>query len=70
VLIGVAVPLAMWSTGSPALYPAIITAVLVGELLDRCEFYGEFDAPAPSKQMASDLAAVVHGLDTKTETGA
>ena len=70
VLIGVAVPLAMWSTGSPALYPAIITAVLVGELLDRCEFYGEFDAPAPSKQMASDLAAVVHGLDTKTETDA
>ncbi|MCK5619540.1 MAG: dimethyl sulfoxide reductase anchor subunit, partial [Candidatus Krumholzibacteria bacterium] len=70
VLIGVAVPLAMWSTGSPALYPAVVAGVLVGELIDRCEFYGELDAPAPSRQMASDLAAVVHGLDTKTETDA
>ena len=55
-MIGVAVPLAMWSTGSPALYPAVVAGVLVGEILDRCEFYVELDAPAPSKQMASDLA--------------
>lgn len=61
VLVGVVLPLAMWSTGSPALIPGIVAGVLIGESIDRLEFYSELEAPAPASQMGSDLAALWRG---------
>jgi DMSO reductase iron-sulfur subunit len=34
----------------------LLLAVLVGELVDRCEFYAELDFPTPARRMVVDLA--------------
>jgi Fe-S-cluster-containing dehydrogenase component/DMSO reductase anchor subunit len=61
VLIGLAAPLVIWWRGTADWYPAVVAGVLIGELIDRCEFYLELDAPSPSRQMAADLAALSRG---------
>jgi Fe-S-cluster-containing dehydrogenase component/DMSO reductase anchor subunit len=61
VLIGLLLPLFLWWRGAWDWYPAIVTGVLIGELIDRSEFYLELDAPSPSRQMAADLATLSRG---------
>lgn len=39
-------------------WPAVLAAVL-GDLVDRWEFYGELEVPSPAGQMARDLEAMV-----------
>ena len=58
VLIGLAAPLVMWWKGGAHWYPAVVACVVVGELIDRAEFYLELDAPSPARQMDADLAAL------------
>jgi len=57
VLVGLAGPLVLLWKGPSDWYPLIVLGVLVGEFIDRCEFYMELDAPSPEGQMAEDLAA-------------
>jgi Fe-S-cluster-containing dehydrogenase component/DMSO reductase anchor subunit len=58
VLVGLAGPLVLWWMGATDGFYLILIGVLVGELIDRCEFYLELDAPSPSRQMADDLASI------------
>jgi hypothetical protein len=37
----------------------MLAAAVVGELIDRAEFYLELDAPSPARQMDTDLADVL-----------
>jgi DMSO reductase iron-sulfur subunit len=54
---GFVLPAVLWMTTSPAAHAFVILAVVVGELIDRCEFYAELDFPTPARQMETDLAA-------------
>jgi hypothetical protein len=57
IVLGFVVPVALWnsSSGGPSL--AMMTSVLAGEVIDRCEYYLELDFPTPSKEMALDFTA-------------
>jgi DMSO reductase anchor subunit len=59
VLIGLAGPLVIWWKGGQQWYPVAVAGVIVGELIDRAEFYVELDAPSPARQMHADLSAVL-----------
>jgi DMSO reductase iron-sulfur subunit len=59
VLVGLAMPLLIWWKAPPSWFPAVVVGVVVGELIDRCEFYLEIEAPSPAGQMEADLAAHV-----------
>jgi DMSO reductase iron-sulfur subunit len=61
VLIGTAAPMVLWWKGWSAAYPAIVAGALIGELIDRAEFYLELDAPTPSRQMITDLETAAIG---------
>ncbi len=52
---GFGLPLSLAVTEAMQLHAAIIAAVLLGELIDRGEFYAEMDIMTPSRQMALDL---------------
>jgi hypothetical protein len=56
IVLGFAVPVALWNglPGLPSM--TVMIGVLAGELIDRNEFYLELDFPTPSKQMARDFA--------------
>jgi len=54
---GFVLPAVLWAVAPPAAHAFVIIAVVVGELVDRCEFYAELDFPTPSRQMEVDLAA-------------
>lgn len=52
--LGFAAPLALWQA-----FPEwILPAVLVGEVIDRCEFYVDLDITSPQLQMSSDLRRI------------
>jgi ferredoxin len=59
VVVGLLTPLVLWWNGDPELYPVVVAAVVVGELIDRAEYYLELDAPSPARQMDTDLAAIL-----------
>jgi DMSO reductase iron-sulfur subunit len=59
VLVGLAGPLVLWWKGAAGWYAAVVAGVLLGEIIDRCEFYLELDAPSPAGQMDADLAVVL-----------
>jgi Fe-S-cluster-containing dehydrogenase component/DMSO reductase anchor subunit len=48
-------PVLDWSRNIESLYGLLIFSVLVGELIDRTEFYAELDIITPRKQMLIDL---------------
>jgi hypothetical protein len=52
-------PLAAWPAGSAALPAALLALVLLGELLDRGEFYAELAFLTPRRQAARDLEIAV-----------
>ena len=58
---GFLLPAIVWVT-APAGGPILtIVSVLLGESIDRCEFYTELDFPSPARQMTVDLATRVIG---------
>lgn len=63
ILIGTAAPMVLLWKGSDAAFPAIVAGVIIGELIDRCEFYLELDAPGPANQMIEDLERVTRDRD-------
>jgi DMSO reductase iron-sulfur subunit len=54
---GLVFPAVLWITTPSAAHAFVILAVVIGELIDRGEFYAELDFPTPVRQMATDLAA-------------
>ena len=57
--LGMLLPLAAWPAGSAALPAALLALVLLGELLDRGEFYAELAFLTPRRQAARDLEIAV-----------
>jgi DMSO reductase anchor subunit len=56
--IGIALPAALWQI-YPAYQGVIVAAVVLGELIDRAEFYMELTILTPKRQMATDLQAML-----------
>jgi DMSO reductase iron-sulfur subunit len=54
---GLVLPGVLWIAAPPGAHAFVILAVVIGELIDRCEFYAELDFPTPARQMAIDLTA-------------
>jgi len=48
-------PATLWLADEPGLRWIILFTVLVGEFLDRCEFYDELEVATPSGMMQADL---------------
>jgi len=55
IAIGFLAPALAWTLAGSEILSFVISAVLVGELVDRLEFYAELDFVTPEKQMAIDL---------------
>ena len=55
ILCGFAVPGVVWALLSGNSIPIVIAAVMLGELVDRLEFYLELEVVTPAGQMAIDL---------------
>jgi DMSO reductase anchor subunit len=56
---GYVVPLLLWLLTGFLHYEIILTSVLIGEVIDRAEFYMELDFASPSGQAEKDLEAMV-----------
>ncbi len=52
---GFGMPLAFAATNAAQLHAFIVASVLLGELIDRGEFYSEIEIITPARQMALDL---------------
>lgn len=37
----------------------VINSIVIGELIDRCEFYADFDVISPQKQIDEDLKNII-----------
>lgn len=59
VVFGFAVPVALWLVDPMANRPLLIASVLLGELIDRAEYYAELESESPRRQMDIDLASQV-----------
>lgn len=57
ITLGFLIPLGLWLTGRQDLTMAAVASVVVGELIDRCDFYDALDVVTPRGRMASDLLA-------------
>ena len=55
--IGLLLPAVAWAWGSESAPILIVSAALLGELIDRAEFYDELEIMTPARQMADDLNA-------------
>jgi DMSO reductase anchor subunit len=60
--LGILVPVALWTTGSPGIW-LVVSFVMLGELIDRWEFYLEMNIMTPELQMALDLDQRIGRLD-------
>lgn len=52
-IVGLLLPAVLWAARGPEV--AVIGAALIGEAIDRCEYYLDLDVPTPRRQMALDL---------------
>jgi DMSO reductase iron-sulfur subunit len=62
---GFLVPLLFWIFQIPGSWTIVISLILIGELIDRCEFYENLKIITPEKQMAADLKRELTTKDTK-----
>ena len=65
--LGIAVPTAVWAwavhePSAASWMQAALAGLLIGEFIDRCEFYTELEPPSPRRQVAIDLAARLREL--------
>jgi Fe-S-cluster-containing dehydrogenase component/DMSO reductase anchor subunit len=51
-------PALLWTAAPPGAQVFVMAAILVAELIDRCEFYTEIEFASPDRQMREDLARV------------
>jgi hypothetical protein len=59
---GFVMPAVLWLASVPGWYGLMIPAVLLGEFVDRAEFYAELDLVSPERQMRLDLARRVEAV--------
>jgi DMSO reductase anchor subunit len=64
ITLGMLVPVVLWaamlrSGNAGALWPAIVAAVIAGEVIDRCEFYMELDVPTLPAVSERDLRVTI-----------
>ncbi len=65
--LGFALPILVWSTQSEWAAGLLVACILVGELLDRLEYYAEVESMTPGRQMALDLESWLrHGVAQPT----
>jgi DMSO reductase iron-sulfur subunit len=53
--VGIIAPAVMWYSAVNTLWPFVIATVVIGEVIDRCEFYMELDVPTLSAVSVRDL---------------
>ncbi len=53
--LGLVAPALLWVFPSAGGHWVVIASVLLGELIDRCEFYDELEIVTPARQMLQDL---------------
>jgi DMSO reductase iron-sulfur subunit len=61
VVFGFAIPIALWLVDPASTRPLLIASVVLGELIDRGEYYAELESESPRRQMGIDLEAQVRG---------
>lgn len=54
-VVGFLAPTLIWSLAGTEGIAYVVAAVLIGEFVDRCEFYMELEIVTPSRQMHTDL---------------
>ena len=54
--VGIFPAVALATTGTVSV-PAVIVGVIIGELIDRAEFYRELETDSPAREMAAALRA-------------
>jgi hypothetical protein len=59
IVAGFAAPGALWVLTGPAHYALIVTFILVGEIIDRTEFYMELDFARPATKAKTDLERII-----------
>jgi hypothetical protein len=65
--LGLVAPTGLWIAGIPGTHGLIMLGVLIGEFIDRTEFYADLDFQSPRRQMLLDLAKRVnHVGDTRS----
>ena len=57
--VGLGVPVLLWSGGWGWLHPLALAGLLVGEVVDRAQFYGEIHFLDPGLQISRDLAVLL-----------
>jgi DMSO reductase iron-sulfur subunit len=55
VVFGFAIPVALWLVDPAGARPLLIASVVLGELIDRGEYYAELESESPRRQMGIDL---------------
>jgi DMSO reductase iron-sulfur subunit len=60
--IGLVLPAVAWALAPASARALVVGTAVIGELLDRAEFYDELEILTPSRQMANDLQARLAGL--------
>jgi hypothetical protein len=55
IIVGFVVPGVLWVLTGPGHYAVIVACILVGEIVDRAEFYLELDFIRPATQAKRDL---------------
>jgi hypothetical protein len=62
IVAGFGVPLLLWNSGSETLWGLAIGSTMLGELIDRGEFYLELDRESPARSMAQALRSRIARL--------
>jgi DMSO reductase anchor subunit len=60
--VGFIVPALSWTFVAGGAYEAVLASALLGEIMDRCEFYAELETMTPARQMADDLRRRMGGV--------
>lgn len=63
--LGLLLPPLLWLIDFQALFPAIVASAIIGELIDRSEYYEELESESPRREMDSALRAYVGNGDSR-----
>jgi len=65
--IGFGLPLILSVMDATQMYAFIVASALLGEFIDRGEFYAEIEVMTPARQMGLDLEELVRGKHDPTD---
>ncbi len=65
-LFGLVLPPLLWLIDFQAWFPIIVAGTLIGELIDRGEYYEELESDSPRREMDADLQRQVEQGDSST----